>query len=129
MSETQGLCESCKELKAVGHTDVYGREFCVDCAPMVTVSGPPIEILSLLATIPFHVGDKVEARTGGTLYDGVGHIEEVNIGFDEDGNVSLEKFGTPVYPSFRVVFDEKAYDEVPDEVWYMEQQLKLVPSA
>jgi len=67
-------------------------------------------------TIPFSVGDFVECKTGGVLYDGDGVVEEVS--FD------LRNGGTPVNPAFRVKFTEKAYSQVPDELWFTEVCLK-----
>jgi hypothetical protein len=72
------------------------------------------------ATCPFAVGDRVECRTAGVLFDGVGTIDEIS--------TELKNFGTPVYPSFHVVLEEKAYPEAPDELWYQEPQLKKVAS-
>lgn len=66
----------------------------------------------LLETVPHAVGDVVECRTAGTLFDGVGRIEAVS--FDP------AEGGTPVYPSFRVALTEKAYPEAPDYAWYTE---------
>ncbi len=115
----QGLCESCRELKAVAYTDPLGREYCKTCL-LDLDPGPNRMLEYLLGTIPFKVGDRVECRTAGVLYDGIGTIDEVS--------TELKNFGTPVYPSFHVVIDQKAYPEAPDAVWYMETQLKLVNS-
>lgn len=118
MDELMGLCEFCRELKPVAATDSVGREYCQDCVSQAE-SPRGESVMDFLAnTIPFKVGDRVEARTAGVVYDGIGVIEEVS--------TELEKFGTPVYPSFKVVFEEKAYPEVPDFIWFMEQQLKKV---
>jgi len=66
-------------------------------------------------TVPFQVGEQVQCRTAGVLYDGIGTIDEVS--------TDPEKFGTPVYPAFHVVLHDKAYPEAPDDCWYMETQL------
>lgn len=118
VSVTQGLCEICKELKELAYTDPLGREYCTGCFSLLPIPTATRILEYLLLTIPFKVGDKVEARTAGVLYDGIGVIEEVSI--------EPEKFGTPTFPSFRVVFTKKAYDDVPDEVWYMEGQLTKI---
>lgn len=118
MTDTLGLCESCRELKVVAWTDPVGREYCLDCAAALPVA-TPYRILDYLAhTIPFQVGDRVECRTAGTLYDGIGTIDEISM--------DPEKFGTPVYPSFRATITDKAYPEAPDEMWYTEVCLKRV---
>lgn len=111
-----GLCEFCKELKEVAYADPLGRQYCMDCfseaSPVVT----PMRMLSyLLLTVPFRIGDRVECRTAGVLFDGVGVVDDVS--FD------LEHFATPVYPSFHVVITDKAYKEAPDDLWYCEKQL------
>jgi hypothetical protein len=118
MTQTQGLCESCRELKPTAYTDPVGREYCAQC--LITLPVPAVQriITYLVATIPFQVGDRVQCRTAGVLYDGVGTVREVSI--------SPEHFGTPAHPSFRVEIDEPAYDGVPAEVWYCEKQLRKV---
>jgi hypothetical protein len=115
-----GLCESCRELKPVAWVDSLGREYCAECLAELPVPAPQRMLGFLMLTIPFHVGDRVECRTAGALYDGIGVIDEVSI--------DPATFGTPVYPAFHVVIEDKAYDEAPDDRWYMEQQLKLVSS-
>jgi hypothetical protein len=115
---TLGLCESCRELKDVVYTDPIGREYCGDCFAGLPVPTPNRLLDFLTATIPFHIGDRVECRTAGALYDGIGTIDEVS--FDP------RNWGTPVYPSFHVTITDKAYDEAPDDLWYLEAQLKLV---
>jgi hypothetical protein len=115
-----GLCESCRELKPTVWTDALGREYCAECFAVLPTATPWRMIDYLMLTIPFHVGDRVECRTAGALYDGIGTIDEVSI--------DPAKFGTPVFPSFHVVIEEKAYDEAPEDRWYMEQQLKKVSS-
>lgn len=112
----EGLCESCRDIKPVQWTDSLGRDYCVVCLEDLIAPSP---IMFFMAnTIPFQVGDRVECRTAGVLYDGVGVIDEVS--------TELEKFGTPLYPSFHVVIEDKAYPEAPDDLWYMERQLRKV---
>lgn len=120
MPADTGLCEFCYQLKPVAHTDAVGRAYCAECvAALVEVASPTI-LDYLSATVPFQLGDRVECRTAGALYDGVGVIDEVS--------TELAKFGTPVHPSFHVRIIEKAYPEAPDELWYMENQLQKVES-
>lgn len=118
MTETLGLCESCKELKSIAYTDPVGREYCSAC--LITLPVPAVQriLAYLMVTIPFQVGDRVQCRTAGVLYDGIGVIDEVSI--------SPENFGTPVHPSFHVTLTEKAYPEAPDALWYCEKQLRRV---
>lgn len=113
------VCESCVELKPVALIDHVGRNYCADCVKLAeeTVRESPV-LQFMLTTVPFRVGDRVECRTAEVLYDGIGTIDEVSM--------SVEKFGTPFHPSFHVVIEEKAYPEAPDDVWYMERQLKKV---
>ena len=113
-----GLCETCKELKPIVYIDPVEREYCEDCFAILPVPTATRIMDYLLRTIPFQVGDRVECRTAGVIYDGIGVIEEVSI--------DPEKYGTPVYPSFRVRIEDKAHPEAPDERWYMEAQLKRV---
>jgi hypothetical protein len=114
----EGLCTSCQSIKPVADTDVVGREYCEDCVKIVQAAPMPINLLILAVTQPFHVGDRVECRTAGVVYDGIGVIDEVS--------TDWEKWGTPVYPSFHVVLEEKAYPECPDAIWYQEMQLRKV---
>lgn len=111
------LCAICRSMASIVFTDDYGRDYCGQCLNEM----PPtiwIALQYLMLTIPFKVGDKVRAKTAGVIYDGIGTIDEISI--------DPETFGTPVYPSFHVVFDDKAYPEVPDSVWYCERQLERV---
>jgi len=116
--ESTGLCETCRELKEVAWTDTLGRDYCAECFQALPVPTATRLLDFLMRTVPFQVGDKVECRTAGVLFDGIGTIDEVSI---EPVN-----FGTPVYPSFHVVIETKAYPEAPDQLWYLEAQLKKV---
>lgn len=109
------VCYSCKHLRDIIHTDELERGYCSQCYA-------PRDLLYafnfMMLTIPFQVGDRVECRTGGQLYDGIGTVEEIS--------ADLENGGTWVHPAFRVRFEEKAYDTVPDLQWYTESCLKKV---
>ena len=113
-----GLCYNCRELKEIVYVeDVTERGYCLDCA--VDLSAESRVVMAFLElTVPFKVGDRVEAFVGGQVFDGVGRVEEVSM--------SMKNGGTPVHPMFRVKFDEKANDEVPDEAFYTECCLKKV---
>jgi hypothetical protein len=112
------LCEVCKELKELAYTDPVGREYCLDCFSTLPIPTASRIVEYLMLTIPFAIGDRVECRTAGVLYDGIGVIEDISI--------ELEHYGTPTFPSFKVHLTEKAYPECPDYVYYMESQLKKV---
>lgn len=111
------VCESCRELKEPDHVDKVGRCYCRACWAVLD-PGPSPTTQALLATIPFKVGDRVECRIAGVLLAGVGTIDEVS--------TDLAKFGTVVYPSFHVRIEQKAYLDAPDDLWFMERQIKLV---
>lgn len=113
-----GLCEICKELKDTAYTDPVGREYCVDCFADLPVPTVNRIVSYLMLTIPFRIGERVECRTAGVLYDGIGTIDDIS--------VDPENFGTPVYPSFRVTITQKAYDDAPDSCWYCEAQLTRI---
>lgn len=113
------LCTGCKKPKElVAVSEETGIGFCVDCSAWQDPAIEDIAIEYLQATVPFAVGDLVECRTAGVLYDGVGVIIDVS--------TDLRVGGTPVYPAFQVEMKEKAYDEVPDTLWYLEVCLKKV---
>lgn len=113
------LCTGCKKpKKLVAVDESTGIGFCADCSKWQV---PPIEEIAveyLQATVPFTEGDLVECRTAGVFYDGIGTV----IGVSTD----LKDGGTPVFPSFHVRIDEKAYPEVPDTLHYTEVCLKKV---
>lgn len=72
----------------------------------------------LSATVPYEVGDRVACKTGGQVYDGTGHV--IKVSFDP------EDLASPVMPMFLVAIDDKAYEDVPNEVWYSEICLESV---
>lgn len=113
-----GLCDNCRELKPVAWTDSIGREYCAMCLPQLPVPTAWRIVEHLVRTIPFQVGDRVQCRTAGVLYNGIGTIDEVSM--------DPQKFGTPVFPSFHVVLEEKAYPTAPQSCWYTEVCLKKV---
>lgn len=95
--------------------------YCVDCERLRPQEPEEEGLTFLFATFPFEKGDVVECRTGAKLYDGVGVIQEIS--------VDLKDSGTLVHPAMRVKFTEKAYPEVPDELWYNEVCLKKVSNV
>lgn len=117
----EALCDICKEIAEVVFTDAYGRSHCGECFGRLPASTASLALEYLLLTIPFDVGDRVECRTAGALFDGVGVIDEVS--------VEPENFGTPAYPSFHVIIEDKAYPEAPDSLWYTETCLKRVSES
>ena len=109
------LCASCKQMRnSAGTYD--DLDYCQECIGMVPIQSEVFGLAYLLATIPFHVGDKVECRTAGELYDGIGIVQEIDTNF--------KMGGTPVFPAFRVKFNEKSEVTLPDELWYTECCLK-----
>jgi hypothetical protein len=69
------------------------------------VPGTPVRVA-------FELGERVECRTGGQLYDGIGTLMELSI--------LLDNWGTPVHPVFRVVIDEPVNEQIPHDLWYTE---------
>lgn len=118
MAPQLGLCESCRELKTAAYTDPIGRDYCLDCFAKLPVATAARIVEELIATIPFQVGDRVECRTAGVLYDGIGVVDDISI--------EPEHFGTPAHPAFHVVIEDKAYPEAPESCWYCERQLRKV---
>lgn len=104
-------CYICKKPESL-FTDKVGRGYCEDCLTTLPAPGNAEMIAALTATIPFAPGDRVEARTGAILFDGVGTVTDIS--FD------IQHGGTPVYPAFRVVIDQKAYEDAPDDCYYTE---------
>lgn len=118
------LCHGCKRFTGIVWTESgTSRPFCQPCVDDMPPTIDEVNLILLLAPWspigpPFKPGDRVEARTGAVVLDGVGTVVEMSI--------SLEDGGTPVYPSFRVVLEEKAHDGAPDEAWYTEVCLRAV---
>lgn len=114
------LCFSCKEIRGIVYVDAINRGYCAECIVdnKVVISSVARAMGFLSSTIPFKVGDRVEARMAGELYDGIGTVTEVC--FD------LKHGGTPVIPTFKVLIDEPADDDVPEFGWYCENGLTLV---
>jgi hypothetical protein len=121
---TNILCYGCKTFAESAYVQpLTEREFCQACAlmqPLTTEDWTAFLLMSPQSVLgpQFHPGDVVECRTAAIVYDGVGTIAEMSM--------SLKHGGTPIYPTFRVVLDEKAHDEAPDEAWYTEICLKKV---
>lgn len=113
------LCASCKQMREPAAT-FDELDYCEECLENILPPEQPelLGLAYLLATIPFQVGDKVECRTAGELYDGVGTVKEIDTEF--------KMGGTPVFPAFRVLLEEKIDKNLPDELWYTENGLKKV---
>jgi len=110
------MCYSCKALKEIVYTDSNEVDYCRECVGAIPTPSVVRAMDFLMATIPYAAGDRVECRTGGEIFDGIGVVDGVS--FD------LKDGGTPVYPAFHVVLDDKAYPEAPDECWYTEVCLR-----
>jgi hypothetical protein len=121
---TNALCCGCKNFREVAYTHpITEQQFCESCERMqpLTVEDWTMFLLTSPQSVlgpQFHPGDVVEARTAAVIYDGVGTIAEMSM--------NLRHGGTPIYPTFRVVLDEKAHDQAPDEAWYTEVCLTKV---
>lgn len=126
------LCFGCKSFQDItyvqGGTD---NPFCSTCAAMQPPTSDEIAMVLLTApwspfSVPFKPGDKVETRqvmaSDGTnvefRMEGVGEVTDVY--------VDLEHGATLVYPTFRVVINEKAHEDAPDEGIYTEMCLTKV---
>lgn len=123
---TTHLCYGCKTFQEVAYIQPEtGLEFCRKCRwnQPLTLEDLALYLLTTPGSTigpPFAVGDVVEARVAEVLYDGIGTIAEMSMTIERGG-------GTPVYPTFRVVFTEKAdTHEVPDEAWFPENCLTKV---
>lgn len=113
-----GVCRGCKFLAEIVYTNDLGLGYCARCARDFA---PPPEVSALdflISNPPFHPGDRVECRTGGEIYDGVGIVAEMSFDFEHGG--------TLIYPAFRVTIDEPANEHSPAEGWYTEICLTLV---
>lgn len=112
------VCFSCHDLvEEIAYVDPIDRGYCLPCAIQLPIGSVARAMQFLSLTIPFKVGDVVEARTAGEIYDGIGTVTAVH--FD------LEHGGTPIRPSFEVRIDKKAYPDCPDHICYMESQICL----
>ena len=119
MASAEDICDQCRKYTEIAYTEEgTNRPFCRDCALTLPPSSEELALLFLQFTIPFKVGDRVEARTAGEVFDGVGVIEEVS--------TDLRNGGTRVYPSFRVKLETKEHDLAPDEAYYTEMCLTKV---
>ncbi len=125
------LCYGCKNFREIAYTDVIKNPFCEDCSTLQPFTSDEWAMVLLTHPAspygpPFRPGDKVEARqviaSDGRntefRFEGVGQVAQVSM--------SIEHGATPVYPTFRVVINEKAHDEAPDEFWYPEACLTKV---
>jgi hypothetical protein len=112
------LCFGCKSFQEIVYTEGgTDHPFCEACALVQPLTSDEWALVLLTApwspfSAPFKPGDRVEARTAATIYDGIGEVTDVSM--------SLEHGGTPVYPTFKVIINEKAHDQAPDEAWYTE---------
>lgn len=119
MASANDLCWNCKNYREVAYTEHETlRSFCKPCALALPPSSEELALLFLEATTPFRVGDKVEARTAGEIFDGVGEVLEIS--------TDLKHGGTKVYPSFLVRLDIRAHEMAPDQAYYTEICLKKV---
>lgn len=113
------LCWNCRSYKEIAYIEAETeRHFCMECALQLPINSEDLAQLFLSVTVPFDVGERVQAWTGGQVFDGTGVITEIS--------TNLRNGGTNVYPTFHVAIDAKEYPEAPDEAWYTEICLKKV---
>lgn len=125
MTDSKSLCAGCKTFQEVAYIQPgTGHEFCRRCRWDQPLTLEDLALFALTSPEsplgpPFRVGDVVEARVAGLLYDGIGVVEEMSM--------DLEHGATPIYPTFKVRFTEKATDhEVPDSYYFPENCLRKV---
>jgi hypothetical protein len=98
------------------YIDPINRGYCLQCAAYSVPIGSAVWAMGFRSlTIPFTVGDRVHAYSGGELYDGIGHVSEVS--FDM-------QHSSPVEPTFHVVIDEPADELAPADANYLAPQLR-----
>jgi hypothetical protein len=112
------VCQGCKQLAEIAHTDSLGLGYCARCAKDIPIQSETLGLEYLIANPPFFPGDRVECRTGGEIFDGVGTVQEMSFDFEHGG--------TLIYPAFRVTIDEPANEHSPVEGWWTEVCLKKV---
>lgn len=113
---TVSLCCTCKGVRDIVYVDSIDRQYCNDCVAFRLPSQSEALMSFLSSTVPYQIGDVVSCKTAGIVYDGIGHVVEVS--FDP------KDLASPVVPMFRVAMDEKAYEQVPDEIWFSETCLE-----
>lgn len=115
------VCWTCKASTDIAHTDELGRSFCAICMATRPVPSVVQALQYLRVTVPYAPGDRVKCWTGGKqygIYRGTGHVVRMS--------TSIEDLATPVVPMFLVAMDEKAADDVPDEIFFTEVCLEPV---
>lgn len=119
MASANDICWNCKLYVEIAYHEAETlRAFCKQCALQLPPTSEELALLFLEATCPFRVGDRVEARTAGEVFDGIGEVTEVS--------TELRHGGTRVYPAFHVKLETKEHDRAPEEAWYTEICLKKV---
>jgi len=119
VASAKDVCWSCRFYRDIEYTEAgTQRPFCKACALQLPPTSEELAMLFIEVTCPFKVGDKVEARTAGEVFDGTGEVLEIS--------TDLRHGGTRVYPSFLVRLDTKEHDLAPDQAYYTEICLKKV---
>lgn len=113
------VCYSCKQAGSLIYTDENGLSYCTRCLSELPVTSTARAMEFLAATIPYRPGDRVECRTGGIVFDGIGEVDGISFDLEEGG-------GTPVTPVFHVTLTDPAYPDAPREAYYPEICLKRV---
>ena len=101
--------------RAVDYTDpITLKGFCATCASNEFISSQHVYLQFLKDIIPFEVGNRVECRTVGVIYDGTGKVIEVS--------TELKDGGTEYAPAYRVQLDKGD-----QKLWYTGKCLTLLP--
>jgi len=90
------------------------RGYCTACAANETTSTRHVHLQWLSTVLPLEVGERVECRTVGEIYDGDGEIIEIS--------TEIRRGGTPVHPAYLVRLDDGR------EWWYTSVCLTRVTS-
>lgn len=113
MTTSTGVCHGCKQLKELVYTDELDREYCKRCNADLPVPSEVLGLEYLMASVPYEEGDRVECRTAGVIFDGIGIVQDISFEIARGG-------GTPIFPSFLVKIDEPATESSPEQGWYHE---------
>ena len=113
------LCWNCRTYTEIAYTEQdTARAFCKPCALQLPPTSDELAHLFLAITVPFRVGDIVEARTAGEIFDGVGEVQEIY--------TDLRHGATNVFPTFLVKLSTKEHELAPDEAIYTEICLRKI---
>lgn len=116
------VCHGCKQLAELVYTDELDRQYCATCTGGLSITSEELGLQYLLASVPYKEGDRVQCRTAGKIYDGIGTVQKVSFDVEDGG-------GTPIFPAFLVKIDEPADENSPTEGYYHEICLTRVSES